>query len=97
VFCAEKRGRVGEENAFFEFFLLEVSTAPPPALPIYPRGGDPSPSAPGQTAQNRQQRRPCRTDQDGGGCWRAQRLYVACATFLCACTFNLEYTIDLYV
>ena len=24
-------------------------------------------------------------------------LYVACATFLCACTFNLEYTIDLYV
>ena len=43
VFFAEKRGWVGEESAFFEFFLREVSTAPPPALPIYPRGGDPSP------------------------------------------------------
>lgn len=47
------------ENAFFEFFLREVSTTPPPARPIYPRGGDPSPSAPGQTAQHRQQGRPC--------------------------------------
>lgn len=27
------------ENAFFEFFLREVSTAPPQALPIYPAGG----------------------------------------------------------
>jgi hypothetical protein len=52
------------ENAFFEFFLREVSTTPPPARPIYPRGGDPSPSAPGQTAQHRQQGRPC---QNQGG------------------------------
>ena len=74
VFCAEKRGWVGEENAFFEFFLREVSTAPPTARPIYPRGGDPGPSTPGQTAQRRQQRRPYqmqgrphRDDLDGGG------------------------------
>lgn len=33
----------------------------------------------------------------GAGRWTAQCLYVACATFLYACTFNLEYTIDLYV
>ena len=56
---AEKRGRVSRESAFFEFFLREVSTTPPPARPIYPRGGDPSPSAPGRTAHDRQQRRPC--------------------------------------
>lgn len=31
------------ENAFFEFFLREVSTTPPPARPIYPAGGDPCP------------------------------------------------------
>ena len=43
VFCAQKRGWAERENAFFEFFLREVSTAPPPALTIYPRGGDPSP------------------------------------------------------
>lgn len=29
--------------------------------------------------------------------WSVQCQYVAHATFLCACTFNLEYTIDLYV
>nr|DAI88137.1 MAG TPA: hypothetical protein [Bacteriophage sp.] len=50
----------------------------------------PAPSASGQTAEHRQH-------QNQGGCWNAQCLYVACATFLCACTFNLEYTIDLYV
>lgn len=33
------------KNAFFEFFLREVSTTRPPALSIYPRGGDPSPPA----------------------------------------------------
>lgn len=62
VFFAEKRGWVGEENAFFEFFLREASTAPPPARPIYPRGGDPSPQrtrngytaqAAGQTMQSK--------------------------------------------
>ena len=37
---------VGRKNAFFEFFLREVSTTPPPARPIYPRGGDPSPAHP---------------------------------------------------
>lgn len=42
------------ENAFFEFFLRRLSTTQPPALPVYPAGGDPSPSAPGQTAQHRQ-------------------------------------------
>ena len=47
------------KNAFFEFFLRKVSTTPPPARPIYPRGGDPSPSAPGTTAHDRQQGRPC--------------------------------------
>lgn len=41
--------------------------------------------------------RPRRADRTGGGCWNVQCLYVACATFLYACTFNLEYTIDLYV
>lgn len=35
-------GKSNIENAFFEFFLREVSTTPTPALPIYPRGGDPS-------------------------------------------------------
>nr|DAT70997.1 MAG TPA: hypothetical protein [Caudoviricetes sp.] len=30
------------------------------AAAIYPAGGDPSPSAPGQTAQHRQQGRPCK-------------------------------------
>lgn len=30
------------KNAFFEFFLRKVSTTPPPAHPIYPRGGEPS-------------------------------------------------------
>ena len=47
------------KNAFFEFFLREVSTTPPPALPIYPAGGDPSPSAPGRPTHHRQQLRPC--------------------------------------
>lgn len=46
------------ENAFFEFFLREVSTTPPPARPIYPRGGDPSPSAPGTATHHRRQGRP---------------------------------------
>lgn len=49
-------GRKGK--CLFEFFLREVSTTPPPARPIYPRGGDPGPSTPGRTAQRRQQRRP---------------------------------------
>lgn len=35
-------GKKNAENAFFEFFLREVSTTPPPAHPIYPRGGEPS-------------------------------------------------------
>ena len=43
AFCAEKRGWVGKRNAFFEFFLREVSTTPPPALPVCPSGGYPSP------------------------------------------------------
>ncbi len=38
VFCAEKRGWVSRETAFFEFFLREVSTTPPPAPPVYPTG-----------------------------------------------------------
>ena len=38
-----------------------------------------------------------RDDRDGGGMLEDVRLYVACATLLYACTFNLEYTIDLYV
>lgn len=58
VIYAEKRWRVSRESAFFEFFLREVSTTPPPARPIYPRGGDPGPITPGRTAQRRQQRRP---------------------------------------
>ena len=52
------------KNAFFEFFLREALTTPPTARPIYPRGGDPVPSAPGRTAHHRQQRRPC---QNQGG------------------------------
>lgn len=32
-----------QKNAFFEFFLRDVSTTPPPALPVYPASGDPSP------------------------------------------------------
>lgn len=31
------------KNAFFEFFLRRLSTTQPPALPVYPAGGDPSP------------------------------------------------------
>lgn len=58
-FCTEKRGWVGSKNAFFEFFLREVSTAPPPALPIYPAGAPLHPSAPGTTAHDRQKRREC--------------------------------------
>jgi hypothetical protein len=89
VFCAEKRGWVGEENAFFEFFLREVSTAPPTARPIYPRGGDPGPSAPGQTAQRRQQGKPCQTARAGQietaaalGCGQSlYRVYYGSATF----------------
>lgn len=44
-FCEDGVGMVRgtPENAFFEFFLREVSTTRPPALSIYPRGGDPSP------------------------------------------------------
>ena len=33
--------------------------------------------------------RPRRADRTGGGRWRVQCLYVACAMFLYACTFNL--------
>lgn len=43
MFEQKRGGWVGRENAFFEFFLREVLTTPPPARPIYPRGGDPSP------------------------------------------------------
>lgn len=42
-FCTEKRGWVGSKNAFFEFFLRRLSTTQPPALPVYPAGGDHSP------------------------------------------------------
>lgn len=59
MICAEKRGWVGRESAFFEFFLREVSTTPPPALPVYPAGGPLRPSAPGTPAHHRQQVRPC--------------------------------------
>ena len=31
------------KNAFFEFFLREVLTTPPPARPIYPAGDPPAP------------------------------------------------------
>ena len=44
-FCEEGVG-VGKrntENAFFEFFLRRLSTTQPPALLVYPAGGDPSP------------------------------------------------------
>ena len=37
---------------------IERLTAPPPALPVHPAGGDPSPSAPGQPAQHRKQGKP---------------------------------------
>ena len=47
MFFAGKRGWVAFdttfENAFFEFFLCEMSTTAPPARPLYPSGGDPSP------------------------------------------------------
>jgi hypothetical protein len=46
------------EIAFFEFFLREGVTTPPPARPIYPRGGDPSTSAPGTATHHRRQGRP---------------------------------------
>lgn len=63
-----------------------------------PRRWFPAPSsAPEMATQHRQQGRPCGDDRNGGKCWGVQCLYVAYATFLYACTFNLEYTIDLYV
>ena len=57
------------KNAFFEFFLREVSTTPPPVLPIYPRGGDTSPSAPGRPTHHRQQRRPTQGMTHTPGRW----------------------------
>lgn len=59
VFCTEKRGLVGRENAFFEFFLREVLTTPPPGSPHIPQRWRPQPSAPRQTEQHRQQGMPC--------------------------------------
>lgn len=48
------------ENAFFEFFLREVSTAPPPGSPHIPRRWRPKHhSAPGRPAHHGQQGRPC--------------------------------------
>lgn len=42
---------------FWKFFALLTGRGW--AAAIYPAGGDPSPSAPGQAAQHRQQGRPC--------------------------------------
>lgn len=44
---------------FFIFSVVERLTGRGWAAAIYPAGGDPSPSAPGRTAHDRQQRRPC--------------------------------------
>ena len=82
---SRKEGVVGRENAFFEFFLRKASTTPPPARPIYPRGGDPSPQRTrtdctaqaagqavpdaGQTMQGKA-RTLHRVDRTSGGRWR---------------------------
>ena len=105
MFCAEKRGWVSRENAFF---ILEIFRATHraglgggymprrwrPQPPAHPDGlhitGSRADHA--KTRAGKYQGGPRRVDQDGGGCrraWSAQRPYVACATFLCACTFNL--------
>lgn len=61
MFEQKRGGWVGRENAFFEFFLREVLTTPPPARPIYPRGGDPSP----QRARNNNTQQAARQTTQG--------------------------------
>lgn len=60
---AQKRGG-GRKNAFFEFFLRRLSTTPTPGSPHMPQRWRPQPNAPGTTAHDRQQGRPC---QNQGG------------------------------
>lgn len=65
VLVCEDGVGVGKGNAFFYFGRRRRdSPPPPPALPVYPAGGDPSPSAPGTVAHHRQQSRP-RQNQGG--------------------------------
>ena len=60
VFCTGKRGWVGRENAFFfEKFYRGHDPPHPQRSPYTPPVETPAPSAPGTTAQRRQQRRPC--------------------------------------
>lgn len=60
VFCTGKRGWVGTENAFFICFGMNGHHLPHPRRSLYtPPVETPAPSAPGRTAQHRQQRRPC--------------------------------------
>lgn len=40
---SRKEGWVGRKSAFFEFFLREVSTAPPPGSPYIPQRWRPQP------------------------------------------------------
>lgn len=98
-------------KAPFLFWSEETGlTCPTPGVPYMPFRCTPAhSSAPGTTAHDRQQGRPCqnqgrphkarhtRPDDGHAGTLEGVRSYVACATFLYACTFNLEYTIDLYV
>lgn len=55
---------------FWRFFALLTGRGR--AAAVYPAGGDPSPSAPGQTAQHRQQGRPCQMQgRPRGAIWTA--------------------------
>ena len=59
VFFAEKRGWVDRENAFFICFGMSGHHLPHPRRSLYaPQVETTAPSAPGRTAQHRQQRRP---------------------------------------
>lgn len=59
VFCAEKRGWAGRKNAFFICFGMNGHDLPHPRLsPYTPEVETPAHSAPGRTAQHRQQHRP---------------------------------------
>ena len=60
VFCTGKRGWVGMENAFFICFGMSGHHLPHPWRSLYtPRVETTAPSAPGRTAQHRQQHMPC--------------------------------------
>ena len=90
-----------EKTPFLNFFYARRRPPHPPARPIYPAGGDPSPqrTRTACTAQVARQTTSCtgthaRTldtlhREIGTAALENVRLYVACATFLCACTFNL--------